>query len=253
MFDALGAHPDIHPARVKEPEFFVRPEERAPVPDSDRSLEEYLDLFAQASDERWLLEASTAYLSSPEAPWRIRDFSPEARAIVMIRDPVEQLRSIHALRVSVRWQRSFDLLKDIEADGAYYWKRVRSGENLSRLLGVFPRDEFHVVVYDDFEASDATEYRRVLEFLGVDPLFTPEFRRLNSFETRNRVIRSIGRRVLPERVRQKARAGAAHLSRHPSPRPLDSAVAAYLWERVEPDVEVLSRLLDRDLVTLWRR
>jgi len=264
MFEFLGEHPDIYPSRIKEPKFFLSEDERAPGPEGERSLSGYLHLFVGATDQRWLLEASTGYLWSPDAARRIREFTPDARAVVMVRDPVEQIRSLHAHRVFLRWHRSLDLLADIDEDGAFYWKRVCSGKNLRRVLETFSRDDVHTIVYDDFAASNKSEYRRVLEFLGVDPSFTPHFQAVNaSFSPRSQaiqqalwggrgVLRAITRVVLPEKVRKRGFSVASLLNRR-SPRPLDPDVTKGLWQQLEADVELLSSLLGRDLVSLWRR
>ena len=68
----LLQHPDIFmPSDIlyKEPAYF-----------SDikgiRNLHEYAALFSAANTEKMIGEASTAYLTSPESPVRIKDLSP---------------------------------------------------------------------------------------------------------------------------------------------------------------------------------
>jgi len=258
MFELLGAHPEIFPSSIKEPHYFV--------PGHKRTLREYLDLFSGATNERWLLEATPHYLLVDDTPGRIREFSPDSKAIVMVRDPVELLHSSHDLRKLI--QREPDDLRTAlgRADAERYWRIGRLGEQLERLFGAFPRDDIHVVVYDDFAADNAAEYRRVLDFLDVNPDFTPRFRSVNpSGEARSASLqralwredsglKSAARTLLPRSLRTRAWKTLHHLNRRPRPRsPLDDEVARTIWLRLEPDVAVLSRLLDRDLVALWRR
>jgi hypothetical protein len=261
MFESLGAHPQIHAAAVKEPRYFI--------PDKNEfSLERYLGLFAAATEEPWLLEASAGYLSTPQAPARIREFSPGARAIVMVRDPVEQLRSLHALRVFLHRERSTDLATELARPDAeeLYWNLVRNGGHLARLLEVFPREDVLVVVHDDFIEDNAGQYRRVLEFLGVEASFTPLFRVVNATsEPRSKtiqralwredgVIRTVARATLPKELRGWAFDRAARANRRPRvPAAVEPALAVELWRELEPDVQALGRLLGRDLVSLWRR
>lgn len=260
LFEFLGAHPDVHPCQIKEPRYFI--------PAGDRSLDEYVRLFAGATDEPWLLEATPGYLSTPDAPRQIREFSPQARAIVMVRNPIEQLRSLHRLRVFLRREHSLDLAAELSMNDAQdiYWKRVRSGENLARVLEVFPRQDVHVIVHDDFRADNASEYRRVLEFLAIDDSFAPRFRTINpSSEPRSQalqrvlwrdggVVRAIGRTIVPEQLRKAAFDSAATFNRRRLPdSEIDPELASALWRSLEPDVELLGSLLDRDLVGLWGR
>ncbi len=260
MFEFLGAHPEIYPSVTKEPHYFTPAR-------NTRTLDEYLELFAGSTTEPWLLDATPEYLYTEEALRLIREFSPEARAIVMVRDPIEQMRSLHDMYVLFRPE-PIDLAHDLAGPRAerLYWNRVRSGVNLSRLLAIFPPDNVHTVVYDDFRADNAGEYRRVLEFLGVDTSFTPQFRAVIPTKTvRSRTLqrslwdgsgalRAIARATLPKRIRKKGFNWAARLNwRRSAQSQIDPDLAQELWRKLEPDVELLSRLLDRDLVSLWRR
>ncbi len=256
MFRFLGAHPEIFPSRVKEAYYFM--------PANKRSLEDYLSLFAEATDERWLLDGSPLYLLSADTPHLIREFSPESRAIVMVRNPVDLIRSQHTLNRLQQRERN-DLPTALEATDLY-WDVARCGQQLERLLAVFPREDVHIVVHDDFLADNAAEYRRVLEFLDIDPGFAPRFSTVNpSREARMDAVqrtlwrdggaaRVAARLVLPPRVREKGWRAISRLNAHRRPRPpLDDDLAESIRRRLEPDVELLSNLLDRDLVSLWGR
>lgn len=255
MFEFLGAHPEIHPSRLKEPFYFV------PRPRRRLTEEEYLALFSDATDERWLLEATPHYLSTPEAPRLIRDFAPDGRVIVMVRDPIDAIDSLHGLRRLHR--RSDDDLRSA-LDKGRYWRLARYGEQLERVFGTFPRERTHVVVYDDFLADNDREYGRALAFLEVDEGFRPRFRTVNpSGEGRipalqralgsESALRAAARRVVPHSLHAAAWRSASELNLRARPRPpVDQALAARMWLELEPDVELLSTLLDRDLVSLWR-
>ncbi len=43
----------------------------------------------------------------------------------------------------------------------------RLGEQVARLLATFPREQVHLIVFDDFVRSPAAAYAGVLEFLGL--------------------------------------------------------------------------------------
>jgi len=168
----LGSHPDVFMTRrPKEPFHFssdLHPNSRF------RDEADYLGLFAQTS-ARVRGEASTWYLYSQVAAPRIRSFDPDARLIVMFRNPVEMLPSLHA---QFRWNEM-----ESEADFARAWRlqderpqrrflqyrAVASfGEQLERLYSVFPREQVHVVFMQDLRADTLSVYRRTLEFLGLE-------------------------------------------------------------------------------------
>jgi hypothetical protein len=53
--------------------------------------------------------------------------------------------------------------------------RGRYVEQLARWFAVFPREQFLVLRSEDLFEDPAPTYRRVLEFLDLDPGFAPEF------------------------------------------------------------------------------
>ena len=90
MFAYLSELDELFLAPVKEPNFFsttVIPEgsDAHPI----RNEKEYLALFSQAGANAIRGEASTTYLLDPNAPREIKQRSPEAKIVVMLRDPVD--------------------------------------------------------------------------------------------------------------------------------------------------------------------
>jgi hypothetical protein len=97
LFQYLAQHPEIFPARIKEPDYFT------PVKSGDHpmSFDEYRRLFAGARDERYRMEASAGYFfGGPEVLANILTTLPEPRAIVSLRDPVERVWSIYHYKIS---------------------------------------------------------------------------------------------------------------------------------------------------------
>src|SRR5215208_1272534 len=85
----LQEHPQIYMSRTKEPGYFAPDVEgsRSDLlfkhPDAEP---EYLALFANATNQKWVGESSTTYLMSRRAPSLIDDFAPDARLIAMVRN-----------------------------------------------------------------------------------------------------------------------------------------------------------------------
>lgn len=69
--------------------------------------ETYLSWFKDVKDAKRMGEASVWYLYSKKAAEQIKEFSPEAQIIIMLRNPVDMLYSLHG-------QFLYDLNKDIE-------------------------------------------------------------------------------------------------------------------------------------------
>jgi hypothetical protein len=189
LYYYLQQHPQIYMSRIKEPDFFSsRDDEQYPdEPDADRptlvnDIDTYRSLFRDVSGETAIGEASTSYLCVPSAPERIRCHVPDARLIVILRDPAERTYSsfLHSLRWGYETQRDFaqalqreksavdegGLLASYKQRGFYY-------PQVKRYFDTFGRDKVQVYLFEDLNADPDNVLRDVFEFLGVDTTFTP--------------------------------------------------------------------------------
>ena len=99
LSEYLRAHPGIFFSQPKEP-FFYSEDYTHPGRISRRG--DYLALFAGAPPGALLGEGSTWYLRSAVAVPRILQDNPDARFIVMLREPLAMLRSLHAHQLRER-------------------------------------------------------------------------------------------------------------------------------------------------------
>jgi hypothetical protein len=180
----------------------------------------YTSLFAGAGGCRVIGESSTSYLADPEACHRIRETVPDARIIIMIRDPVERAVSHHLMYVREGWEtRSLEQAIDEElregAPWAYaYLRNGRYHGDIKRYLDAFG-DRVLVIVLEDFVCDVAEGMAPVWEFLGLPPVDIGEARAVNAHTVpRNRVVATamrhdlawtVGRRLLPRRIRHRVR------------------------------------------------
>jgi hypothetical protein len=230
--------------------------------------ERYLALFAGATSERHVGEASTHYLASRQAPGLIRAFQEDARIVCILRDPVEVSYAWHGERVFRGGETisKFDLAL-LESDGGVPYLEVgRYGSQLTRWFDHFGRERVHVTVFDDFGRDTPGEFRRLLEFLEIDPDFQPSsFSARNTVSSKSRLVPLLRRgplRSVVNSVRRVAGAGAARtLSRgmrsipvvnsRGSRPPLAQDVRRRLEDAYRDEIELAGRLLGRDLAALW--
>jgi hypothetical protein len=264
MYTYLKQHPDIYLSLLKEPIYFGSDLTRQPLAVTDEAS--YLGLFAGAGDARVIGEGSVFYLMSSRAAEELKQFSPSARILIMLRNPVDMMHSLHALyrRTGNDDLDDFDATLAAEADraqgrrlparcyfpeGLQYTRLARYAEPVARFLRVFGRDRVHVVVFDDLVRDPAGEYRRLLAFLGL-PDHPVELDVDKATELIRPVVLRQMRAASPE-IRRKLKTGRdAH--RGPRSRPVSPELRARLAAELMPDVAQLSQLLDRDL-THWCR
>lgn len=273
LYSYLRQHPDIFMCTPKEPQFFA-----ADICGHQRyitTLSQYIDLF---KDARAIArgEASTCYLGSPRAPHEIRAFCPEARIIVMLRNPVDMMYAEHSERIflGVEHISSFELaLRSNE------WRRWRSGrfrgqrvirlcyrelasfpDQVNRFIDVFERSNIHIILYDDFAKNPALVYKQVLAFLGVWPGHECAFEVVNANrQGRNiviqemlrdppQVVRRLVRACLPQPIRRDLSSFLHGLTVKVAPRAkLDPQLRKRLEVEFAPEVRHLSEIIDRDL------
>ncbi len=285
MYDYLRQHPQIFMSPRKEPFFFATDLDSGSEQDGlifERSEVEYRRLFAGARDEPVVGEASTCYLNSRVAAPAIRRFAPDARILIMLRDPVEMVQSHHAHSLVAGSENIEDLAEALAAEpdrregrlippGSWYTKSLLYREvctfspQVRRFLDAFPREQIHFVIFDDLRADPVGVVRGVYRFLGVDPEFRPTLEVANPHKTvRSRALRSFlrstflhrwGKRLIPAAVLHALRPliqALYHLNWRVEPRrPVDPALLEQLRRDFAPDIAELSRLIGRDLVTRW--
>ncbi len=293
LYEMLRSHPQIFMPDFKEPRYyasdlpsrFQAPRASGLPPDT---YEDYLALFEHAKPGQLVGEASTAYIWSHTAAARIAEARPEAKIIVLLREPASYMASLHLQLLQIRVETAKTLrqalaLEDERRAGRQvpreianwpqvllYTDRVRYVEQLRRYHDVFAPEQVLVLIYDDFRTDNEGVVRRVLRFLEVDehaPVAASQANpslRMRSVRT-DAIVRSItvggnplavgARRLLkaalPAGARERLRRAIWLRLVFGSPRPPEEQLIGELRRRFLPEVQALSEYLGRDLVKLW--
>lgn len=286
LYEYLRGHPQVYMSAAKEPGYFA-PDNLQPGSHQLRyGADEgrYLALFEQAGQAKRLGEATVGYLYSEQAPELIHRFEPAARIIVMFRDPLKMIPSLHNQRLAEGREQEADFGKAMEREIAVdgrsapttkppapgsYRDRGLFSRHLPRWFDSFGREHVLVILLEDFEREPVAQFRRVLEFLDVDAEWQPEAFRVHNVrhQPRSRLLSRLLKtgppqwlvwKLLPRIVgdantRQLVRRFRhSSLIRKPTPRAeMHPALLRQLEEYFEPDVARLSEILGRDLGTLW--
>ena len=292
LHESLAQHPRVFMSEVKEPHYFASDYRREydehsgrEVEQLYRTLDQYLELFQGGTDDLYRGESSVYYLYSKVAPVEIQRMVPDARIIVMIRNPLDFLLSLHArllvhadencrsfpraLELEARRRKGLDLPRTVRHPSLLYYSRyARFADHIEVYRRLFPAEQIHVIVLEDFHRQRDQVYGRVLDFLGLERLAAPEQADRNAhFEPRSILLTQFLKEHGPRHV---ARDDAGVLERkllvarrrldrvlrrinkrHVPKRALDPVVRRELMGRFLPEVERLSEMLDRDLVRLW--
>jgi len=286
----LGQHPDVFMCPIKEPNYFAAREllafdpksrvsievkaaalERwlagaAPLPDDGFALEweHYEALFRDVRNERAIGEGSVTYWWAPGAPRAIHAKFPDARFVVVLRDPAERVFSQY---LATRWTSPLLTFRDCIALELTRGERSgtvmdvgRYATHLERFFTYFGRERFSVHLYEDFCADPRAVCGAILEFLGVDPDYPIDVsKRLNApqlprLPLLHAALRSVsGTRGLSRWVPRPWREPLRRISRAPRSGEEMSAVdRCVLREHYGAEIEKTAELIGRDL-SAWLR
>jgi len=222
LFYYLRQHPKVFMPSMKEPGYFrfYISEEDEPKPIRDKK--KYLALFKKVKDEIAIGEASGAYLEEKETPKRIHDVIPNARIIILLRDPVERSYSqylehvkggIEKLSFSERIRDDLSLIKK----NIHTTPIVRASfysEKIKRYWDTFGKNQIKIIISEEFIYNTNKTVKDILKFLGIDgPLhdFNEESRNpykvarggLSKFVVQNKIIRKMVFALIPWETRHK--------------------------------------------------
>ena len=275
LYAYLRQHPDIFFPEMKEPHFFAQP---APSPEQRHLITfvgdqaGYLRLYERSGDRRWRGDASPSYLWSAPAAARIAEVAPEARIIIILRDPIERAYAQYLMDYS---EGAIDrpFFEALQHD----WERPDKGWGVSQLyveLGLytgqiqryralFGSDQVLVLLLEDLKKDARGVLTRIAHFLDI-----PEghMAMVDIAEAHNHykqpkgqwarwlaghpVSRFLGERVMPRRLGEYI---WEHWMQKDAPKPpIDARAVAYLQSIYGPELVALETELGRPLPELRR-
>ncbi len=190
----LSENPYIFFSGTKEPLYFSFDLMKTAAMD----LEAYLSLFKGADPgvHQAVGEGSAVYLFSRTAVSEILKFNPEARFIVLLRNPVDLVQAWHSQKIFEGREDILDFERAWRAEGErrngkripascwepkdlFYSEWGLLGGQMKRLLERVPKSRVKVILFEDFNADPAKTYRETLDFLGVRWDGRTRFERIN--------------------------------------------------------------------------
>jgi hypothetical protein len=278
LYYYLKQHPDIYMPDVKEPDFFTDGAPRAV-----RTLREYQELFAGWNGQKALGEASTSYLPSQNAANKVFRLLPEAKIIIVLRNPVdvaysmwgmmhldyglEKLSFSEALQEESRRMRDKGFLSSCGSwPGNFFYLHLGLYyEQVKRYIDIFGPEKVQVHIFEEFKEDPLKSCRQIFDFLGVDHDFVPIVEKHNiAAISKSRVFQRLLAKPhpflmniywrLPHRVRilvYQMLQFVYKLNRKTAPRPpLDKTYRKELKAKYMRDIQRLERLLSKDL-SVW--
>ncbi|MEZ4600791.1 MAG: sulfotransferase [Syntrophotaleaceae bacterium] len=267
----LAQHPEIFISARKEPFFFIKDA-------GMNNINEYYSLFKNSKKAKAIGEASTGYLFEKESAQLIKEFSPTAKVIIILRNPVDMAYSYwkymsligneeksfeeaisHNERIfrntekfkrsSLRWWASYLYL-----ERGLYYNQVRN------YLEVFGRENVKIYIFEEFFSNLSYFCQDIFAFLGVNRGFSPDFKKLNEGgEIRFKFLHKIRNRrypllkkFLPVAIRVKIQTTLLNLNiKKGKKESMQAETRSYLEEFYKDDIVNLEGLLGKE-INFWK-
>ena len=281
LYSYLSQHPQIYMSPLKEPHFFsnIRPaENRQHLFTWVSDQEEYLRLFQNATNYPAVGEASTSYLWSDQAPERIFNQIPDARMIVLLRDPIERAFSHYLLDVRDGRQRLpfyEALISDYENSikgwfvSNLYVELGFYHQQISRYFHYFDPTRILIVFFDDLITDTTNILKQIAQFLEIDdhPLSSNKIDAAHNpyAKARSRVAQELillsrnkylqapyqlYKKMAPQTIKDLIR---LRILRNKDEKPeIDVRAVEFLRQKYTPEIDNLEILLNLDLQVLRR-
>jgi hypothetical protein len=198
----LSQHPELFMSTVKESYFFCTDIIRECDKHGQgkfyhyRTEAEYQSLFEGASNNQNIGESSVFYSISKEAIENIKQHNPNAKLLIILRDPIELLDSWYSY-MTLHSRETVDSLEEAlklqeQRSNGQLWPPntqapihlqydhlVDFPTHLNRIFSHFDRESIKIIYYDDFKAKREQVVAETFEFLDVDSSFVPDFTEKN--------------------------------------------------------------------------
>ena len=162
LYNCLKQHPDIYMSTPKELHFFYVHYENG--------IEWYKDKFSGVTNESVVGEITPDYMYHEEAIRNIKKHIPNAKLIIVLRDPIERAISAYKLHYKhssgVSFETACESNKDLIDRGRYV-------KYLDMVQSYFPSNQLKIMIYEDIKVKPESFLDEIYEYLGVQTGFRP--------------------------------------------------------------------------------
>jgi hypothetical protein len=269
LYHYLEEHPDIYMSPIKETNYFSYDEIKSQGlfynEEHISSLHQYQEQFEEVKDEKAVGEASVSYLYYPLVPSKIKKFNPEAKIIIVLRNPVDRGFSHYLMDkrlgfVSISYEDIVWKNSQHPQSKLYYQQYVSLGqyyEQVKRYLEVFDAKQVKILFYEDIVRDIQKVVRELYAFLNVDVTFSPDTQQQHNVYSSpknffieklyaQKEIRTIVKKIFGENIQQQV----THLFFRKEKPVLNEKLKLDLIEVYKTNVYKTSDLLQKDL-TFW--
>ena len=279
LYYYLKQHPEIYMSPIKETNFFAyeggRPNFCGPGDLESMAhkmtitnIDDYKKNFRGVTTEKSIGEVSPSYLYLPEAPKRIKAYIPNAKMIVILRNPIDRAYSAFAGYIksgreplSSFYEAIAEEKHRIHKNWSPSWHYIQNGfyyEQLQRYFSIFPKEQLKIYLFEDWRTDAKNLMKDIFSFIEVSEEFKvdisgkynisgkPKYRSLYNFMREANTVKSLLRPLVPPVLRKNIvhQIQSFNLDKLPE---IPQDIRHQLIEVYRHDILNLQELIQRDL------
>lgn len=235
--------------------------------------ERYYDFFSSAKEGQKIGEVCHVYLSSEESAQWIKNDVPDAKIVIILRNPVKRAYSLYNWMVmhGYEWVSSFEKALSLERHRMQHdrerldgfkknYEYFHSGlyaDQVKRYFEVFGKENVLLLTHEVFMKNQLESLNSVYDFIGVSKVDSIDVRTINKskdvfsvrlqYYFRRRYLKAI-------KVKKRRELYERHMNRNTVSRPpkkLSDRLVEKLEADYKQDVLKLSKLCSYDFYDLW--
>lgn len=173
LFHKLQNNNQFFFTRVKELNYFTHEDlaEKGSYYKDFRTntLKEYLRFYDNSTNEKYIVDSSVSNFAYPKAAERIKAFNPNAKILIIIRNPISRAFSHYNMdrRMGYANQAFCEYISDPYKYPNHFHQYINNSlyyQNISRYLDLFGKDNVQVLILERLEQ----DLPKLFEFLEVD-------------------------------------------------------------------------------------
>lgn len=223
LFHYLDEHPEVFMCPEKEPNYFsyqdIILQNLYYAEKGIDNKQDYENFFQNVTSEKAIGEASVSYLFYKKVPTRIKIAAPDARIIIILRNPVDRGFSHYLMDSRLGYVNlSFEDIVFKQVDhpllALYYQQFVELGfyyEQVKRYLDVFGEEQVKIFINEDLKADISKVLLSVYDFLKINNNLMPNLKKQynvyqkprNTFISHlysSKHLRRLARKIIPENL-----------------------------------------------------
>ena len=174
----LAEHPEVLLLPGEVPFFETHAYDRAKIKDFEK-------LFDNVTTERAIGLKRPNYLANPEVPERIYKHYPNAKLILVIRNPIERAVSAYYHYMALKYIPMADIetgmTKIINNEYKSTYPKAHEiidfgfyHKYLMNYLRFFEMSQVHIILYDEIKKSPLEEIKKICNFLEINSNYVPQ-------------------------------------------------------------------------------